>query len=313
MKTITLFDTSAASDNLGDQIIVQAVQDVIQDILPDAYVYTVATHEHITRASKELLHKSEFSIVAGTNILASNMEARVLWKLFPWDAFAFDHAILFGCGWLNYMKPPNAYSRWMLSRVLSSKYLHAVRDGYAEQRIAALGKRVVNTSCPTMWQLTPEHCATIPKKKAASAVITFTHYLGKPDIDRKFAELVKAHYGTVYFWPQQREDMAYFQTLGVSGYQLVNPSLQSYNRLLEDNDIDFIGARLHGGIRALQKRRRALILKMDIRATEIAKGTDLPVVDRTDFDYMERWIEGPSETVIRLPQAAIDSWKAQYR
>lgn len=313
MRTVTLLDTSVASDNLGDQIIVQAVQDIIQELLPDAYVYTVATHEYMTAISKRMLRMSDFSIVAGTNILASNMEARTLWKLYPWDAFAFDHAVLLGCGWLNYMKAPNTYSRWLLRRILSESHLHASRDDYARDKIIGIGRKCVNVACPTMWRLTEEHCSAIPTAKANSAVITLTHY--KPDLaaDQALAEIVKRHYETAYFWPQQREDLAYFQSLGVSGFLPVDPSLRHYDRLLEDNDIDFIGTRLHGGIRALQKRRRALILAIDIRATEIGRTTGLPTVGRDDLAYIEQWIESDHATQIKLPGEAIAQWKAQFR
>ncbi|MCK1396153.1 polysaccharide pyruvyl transferase family protein [Bradyrhizobium sp. 1] len=313
MRTITLFDTSAASDNLGDQIIVEAVRDVIDEVLPDAYVYTVATHEYITGASKKLLKASDFSIVAGTNILASNMEARTLWKLLPWDAFAIGHAVLLGCGWLNYMNPPNAYSRWLLNRILSAKHLHATRDDYTKEKLAGIGRQTANTSCPTMWRLTEAHCAEIPVKQAGAAVITLTHYLGKPEIDRTFVELVKRHYGQVYFWSQQCEDMEYFESLSVPGYRVVKPSLRGFDELLEGTDIDFIGTRLHGGIRAMQKKRRALILAVDNRATEISKGTQLPITRRDDFAYMESWITNPQPTRIVLPQAEIDRWKAQFK
>lgn len=313
MKTITLFDTSAASDNLGDQIIVEAVHDVIGEVLPDAYVYTVATHEYITGASKKLLRESEFSIVAGTNILASNMEARTLWRLMPWDAFAFDHAVLLGCGWLNYMNPPNTYSRWLLGKVLSSKHLHATRDDYTREKLGGIGRQTVNTSCPTMWRLTEEHCAQIPDRKADAAIITLTYYLGNVEIDRKLAELVKTHYRNVFFWPQQREDMAYFESLGVSGFQIVRPSIAGFNEILENNDIDYIGTRLHGGIRAMQRKRRALIIAVDNRAAEISKGTNLPIVRRDDFGFMENWIRNPQPTRIVLPKAEIDRWKSQFK
>ncbi|MEA3535448.1 polysaccharide pyruvyl transferase family protein [Rhizobium sp. CC-YZS058] len=312
MKTITLMDTTVASDNLGDQIIVDAVKDVLLEVLPDAYPYTVATHEYMTKASKSLLQKSQYAFVAGTNILASNMEARVLWKLYPWDAYSFNNAVLLGCGWMNYMKAPNKYSAWLLKKVLSSEVIHSVRDSYTEEKLRSFGKRVVNTSCPTMWKLNPEHCAKIPTTKAPAVVTTLTHYLNRPEEDGEMLRILKERYERVYFWPQQHADMEYFQKLSIPGILQINPTLAAYNDFLDKNNIDFVGTRLHGGIRAMQKFRRALIVKVDNRATEISKDTGLPTMDRKDFKRMREWIDGSPVPVITLPLEAIATWKGQF-
>lgn len=312
MRTVTILDTSVASDNLGDQIILEAVRKVIAEVMPDAYTYHVATHEFMTRASKALLAKSDMAFVAGTNILASNMEACVLWKLYPWDGFAFDNAVLLGCGWLNYMKAPNGYSKWLLSKVLSSKWQHAVRDTYTLEKLGDIGRSAVNTSCPTMWGLTPEHCRRVSKEKGRSVVTNLTFYQARPELDRPLLELLKDRYAKVYFWPQQQEDMAYFEALAVSGIEIVNPSVAAFDQLLEGDDVDMVGTRLHAGIRGLQKLRRALILSVDNRATEISKDTGLPVVARGDLAAVQDWIDGAVPLDIRLPDAAIAGWKAQF-
>lgn len=312
MKTITLMDTTVASDNLGDQIIVDAVRDVINEIMPDAYPYTVATHEYMTSASKRLLKESRDAFVAGTNILASNMEARVLWKLYPWDALSFNNAVLLGCGWMNYMKAPNAYSSWLLKKILSQTRIHSVRDNYTAEKLRALGKQVVNTSCPTMWKLTPAHCSHVSTTKSANVVTTLTYYLNRHEEDGELVRLLKDRYKTVYFWPQQREDLEYFNSLNIAGVKLINPTLNAYNQFLDDNDVDFVGTRLHGGIRALQKLRRAMIIKVDNRATEISKDTGLPAMDRKNFKFLQEWIDGSSIPDIRLPNDAIGTWKNQF-
>lgn len=312
MKTITLFDTSAASDNIGDSIIVDAVTEQLSLLMPDAYTYTVATHEYMSSHSRHLLKESSAAFVAGTNILSSNMERRLLWKVWPWDAMAFSETILVGCGWFNYMKKPNAYSRWLLGKMLSDSRIHAVRDSYTLSQLSGMGKSVLNTSCPTMWNLTPDHCASIPSRKTSEVVTTLTFYLRDLEGDRKFLQLLQANYSKVHFWPQQREDMQYFNALGISGVEMVNPSLKAYNALVANPDVEFLGTRLHGGIRALQNGRRALIIAVDNRAKEISRDTALPTVARGDLSAMESWIKGDRPTVIHLPQAAIDEWRGQF-
>jgi polysaccharide pyruvyl transferase WcaK-like protein len=313
MRTITLFDTSAASDNIGDTIIVDAVTAELSRLMPDAYTYTVATHEYMSSHSRDLLRKSSAAFVAGTNILSSNMETRLLWKVWPWDALAFSETVLVGCGWLWYMKKPNAYSRWFLGRVLSNTRIHAVRDSYTLSQLSGMGKRVLNTSCPTMWSLTPEHCSSLPTRKTSEVVATLTCYSSDREGDRKFIELLQTNYSKVSFFPQQREDLAYFESLGLSGVSVVDPSLRAYNNLLDNPDIEFVGTRLHGGIRALQKGRRALIIAIDNRAKEISRDTGLPTVARGDLGAIEDWINGDRPTVIKLPEAAIREWRGQFQ
>jgi len=123
---------------------------------------------------------------------------------------------------------------------------------------------------------------------------------------------LKRHYETVYFWPQQREDDAYFKSLGISGVRSISPSLKAYDRVLQDEDCDFIGTRLHGGIRALQKHRRCLVIAIDNRATEISKDFELPVLARKESADVANWIYGETPTRVNLPVSAIAAWRAQF-
>ena len=44
---------------------------------------------------------------------------------------------------------------------------HSVRDSYTKKMLNSIGiNNVVNTSCPTVWNITPDHLATIPDTKA---------------------------------------------------------------------------------------------------------------------------------------------------
>jgi hypothetical protein len=92
----------------------------------------------------------------------------------------------------------------------------------------------------------------------------------------------------------------------------VKPSLQALDEILTI-DIDYLGTRLHAGIRALQNKKRTLILAVDNRAIEISKDTNLPVVPRNDWESITSWIESAYETRIRLPWSNIDKWKSQFQ
>lgn len=313
---ITLLDTSAATDNLGDEIIIDAVEEVISEVLPNAYVYRVATHEYMSWISRRYLKKSSLAIVGGTNLLSPHMGLQgpfAIWKMMPWDILALGHTVLLGVGWYDYMRGPDLYTKWALKRILSKDYIHSVRDRYTKEKLSALGKDLRDTACPTMWSLTPSHCEAIPRRKADKAVTTLTYYRGDPSNDRLMLETLLRHYKEVYFWAQQSDDRGYFESLQVKGIKSISPSVRRYTEFLDSEDIDFVGTRLHGGIRAMHKRKRTLILGVDNRAREIARNSDLPVLDRADVTGIEEWICGDRPTCITLPVAEIAAWKAQFR
>jgi len=115
------------------------------------------------------------------------------------------------------------------------------------------------------------------------------------------------------FFPQQKPDFDYLSRLGFGDIVIAATTNEGYTEFLEREAVDVIGSRLHGGIRAMQKGRRSLILAVDNRAAEIARDTNLPVRDRADTSGIERWIQAAEKTEIRLPTQAISDWKAQFR
>ena len=94
---------------------------------------------------------------------------------------------------------------------------------------------------------------------------------------------------------------------------LLGPTLAAYDAALAAGDVDFVGNRLHGGIRALQHTRRALILSVDNRATEIARDTGLPVMSLTEgMEALRARIRQPDPIEITLPHDAIADWRGQF-
>ncbi len=94
--------------------------------------------------------------------------------------------------------------------------------------------------------------------------------------------------------------------------EYISPNLHSLNETLSLKDIDYIGTRLHAGIRALQYKKRTLILAVDNRAAEISKDINLPVIDREKVDQIESWINSSYKTEIKLPEQNIERWKKQF-
>ncbi len=313
LRTITLLDTSVASTNLGDQIIMEAVRDQLSDLIRDTFTYSVASHEWMGRKSRGLLRQSDFAIAGGTNLLSSRMWIRSVWKLSPRDALQCGNVVLMGCGWYQFQKKPDPYTRWLLRRMLSATRLHSVRDAYTKDKLAAIGvTNVVNTGCPTLWAFSPESCRALPRGKAPHVVTTINTYIKDAEADRRLIEVLRRHYQSVSIWIQTSSDHAYAKGLDPD-LKFINPSLRAFDDLLaSDIDLDYVGNRLHGGIRALQHGRRAIIVEIDNRAREMGRDFGLPTVERDDFARLEKMIHGPLDISLSPPQQAIDQWKSQF-
>ncbi len=313
-QRVALLDTSVASTNLGDRIIMEAVRGEIAKLLPCSFPFSVATHERMAAKSRSLLRRSEWVVAGGTNLLSSRMWLRPIWKLSPHDALSGLGVLLMGAGWYRFQRAPDPYSRWLLRSVLHRVRLHSVRDSYSETMLRSIGlENVVNTGCPTIWSLTPERCERIPRDPAAGVVTTLNIYLADAERDRRLLELLGRRYRRVYFWPQSDGDLDYARALA-PGLSFVRPTLEAYDELLEgEQGLDYAGLRLHGGIRAMQKGRRAVIMEIDNRARTMGQDFHLPTVPHGDMERLERAISEPFATSVKLPETAIRRWKNQFR
>jgi hypothetical protein len=313
LQKIAVLDTSVTSVNLGDQIIMAAARAVLGELFPGAFFVTLPTHEFLLWESYRVLRDCDYVFVCGSNLLKSRMLWRNQWKISPLDFLMRRNCLLLGCGWWHYQRPPDFYSRCMLRRILSGSHRHSVRDEYSRRQLQAAGiDAVLNTACVSMWSLTAQHCAAIPHERAPRVVTTVTGYAADAPRDRAFIQLLLKHYSEVLLWPQQPEDVGYYESLDAPGVRLVAPNLAAFSEFLRNNHADYVGTRLHGGIRALQLGKRALILAVDNRAIEIGADTHLPVVARQDTAAIERWIETPAPTRIALPTEAIAAWRTQF-
>ncbi len=309
-RSFTLIDTSIAASNLGDSIIMEAVRHELSDLLSQVRCFTVASHERMTRISRSLIRQSAFSLVGGTNLLSSRMWIRCPWKLTPFDGVLCRRIVLMGCGWYQFQRRPDAYSRWLLRSILSPTHVHSVRDSYTQQMLKSIGvTRVLNTGCPTLWSLSPERLRSVPMEKGHAVLTALNTYFPAPKLDRALLQLLCRSYAKVYFWLQNPADYPYARQFGLRLVYL-DPTLKALDELLSgEAGIDYIGNRLHAGIRALQHGVRSLIVEVDNRAHMMGVDFGLPTVARADLGCVASWIERSSPLVLRVPQAAIAEWK----
>ena len=334
---ITKISPFISTANVGDYIIHDYCEKIFTEIFGDFFGISIPSREKISRTGAQAILSSDYTFVCGTNLLSSDMLRYRQWevdlksplkiassnipkknlyklRLIKSNMSRF-HVILLGVGWWNYQDMPTFYTKKVLSGLLDSTYLHSVRDSYTEKKLKQIGiDNVINTSCPTMWRLTEEFCSHIPCKKQDTVVTTITDYRKNIERDKHFLELLLSSYKNIFLWLQSYEDIAYLDNLGFSQrIKIIPPTLKCYDDFLRKNDTDYIGTRLHGGIRALNFGKRTCILGVDNRALEISKDTDLPVIKVDDIDIaLSEWIHSESPTTIRIPIDNINKWKSQF-
>jgi polysaccharide pyruvyl transferase WcaK-like protein len=313
---IGLVNPSIGTANLGDLIIYDAVYRHLRAIFPTSFLVSFPSHFHTSYDAKLKMAANDYLFVGGTNLLSSEMNNYYQWKLDPSDQFYLRNKnILMGVGWWQYQEKPNKYTARLLKTVLSADRMHSVRDGYTKGMLNQIGiGNVVNTACPTMWDLSPEHCAGIKKEKAKSVVTTLTYYNANEQDDRMLLETLSGKYEEVFLWIQGIDDLSYLKTIYPDYHKikLIAPTLEAYDEVLQNPDIEYVGTRLHAGIRALQKKRRTLILAVDNRAIEIGKDTNLNVIPRKEIRESGFFIDHSYTTEIRLPVKEIHLWKSQF-
>lgn len=315
MKTISVLDTAITSSNLGNQIIMDSVYEIIDDLFPCDFLYSLPWEGPVSGAAHRYLRKSEYVFFGGTNSLSSHI---LLYKQMSFrfrDLIRFNDLTLLGMGWWQYQGKPDMLTRLFLGRLLSKKNLHSVRDEYTKQMLSDVGiANVVNTCCPTTWKLTETHCLSIPKRKSENVLLTLTDYNKSRESDGRLIDTLLDSYKNVYYWIQGADDLAYIQSFDKHKGRIViiPPSLKKYDEHLEYEDCDYIGTRLHAGIRAIQKKKRALILAVDNRAVEISKDVNLHITPRDDISGIQGFISGNYETKLKIPFEEIDRWKAQF-
>lgn len=314
MKRAVVLDTSVASTNVGDQIIMEAVRAGLRDPLDGALVTTVASHDRMGPKGRGLIRKADLVVAGGSNLISSHMWIRAVWKLGLRDAFLGMNTVLMGVGWYQHQRKPDPYTAWLLKRVLHPTALHSVRDSHAKAMLASIGiTNVINTGCPTLWGLAGRNPAAYPRERAQEVVTTLNSYIPDREADRKLIELLRSRYKTIYAWVQTAEDAAMLRGFDPT-IVIIDPSLHGYDELLKsDRSLDYVGNRLHGGIRALQHGRRAIIVEIDNRAQEMGADFNLPTVERTDFERLKLMIDGGLDIDVRPPQENIARWKAALR
>jgi hypothetical protein len=309
--TVVVVDPGMASTNLGDQIISDAVNRQFIARLGDAHgeVIVIPMHGPLAEASRNALRAADEVVVCGTNLLSDHMRFRTSWE---WPRADIEltkgKLTVFGAGWWQYqlagIDPVSA--RWMQG--LAGGRTWAVRDEYSALRLQAAGVPAVHVSCPTLWDVRTQ---TMPTDQTR-VIVTLTDYNQDPLADKRLIDLLAERF-EVLFWPQGPGDRRYIEQLVGAGAQFVDATLAAFDSALDEPGTAYVGLRLHGGIRAMQRGIPSLILSIDNRAREISRSVGLHAPSRNSFRDVQDSLESGRVVDIDLPTAAITEWTADWR
>jgi len=339
-ETVTVFNTSIGTTNLGDYIIFNSAKKELS-FLNEMFVIEGVTHLYnaslfnLVGKKSHIMKKmvnSDYKFIIGTNLLDSTrLGYDRNWKLSFLNKRIFKGSVLVGVGScdssiqnriLNKIGAErknknykfNLFAKLLYKHTLSKDYYHSVRDEKTKTLLESIGLKAVNTGCPTLWSLTDEHCKKIPKHKSKKVIFTLTDYL-KSNADQRIIDILKKEYEIVMFWPQGIDDIKYLRQLdNTCDIEVLSPSLNSFKDSLKDN-VDYVGTRLHGGIFAMQNFVRTIIIVIDNRARDMKSRYNLNTIERNDIltsNCLEDMINSEFETKIDLDEENIDFWKNQF-
>jgi polysaccharide pyruvyl transferase WcaK-like protein len=312
-KDIGILNPSIGTSNLGDLIIYDSVYKNLREIFPNDLLTNFPTQLHTSFDAMTLMSDKDLLFVSGTNLLSSNLETIHQWKIHQGHKkFLKNKVVLFGCGWWQYQDEINSYTKDIYKTVFKNNVLHSVRDQYTVDKLNNIGiENVINTTCPTLWTLNPDKCKLVPRDKGDEVVTTLTFYHKNIKQDLRMLEILSKSYKKVYLWIQGLDDVNYYNELnmGFKNIELLPPTIEAYNNILAKTNIDYVGTRLHAGVRALQNNVRTLILAVDNRAFEIGKDVNLNVIKRENVEDSLHFINNGYDTKIKLPFENIYRWK----
>ncbi len=315
---IVLCDPGIGSRNVGDEVISQASRRQLHDQFPSEHLVRVSSHGSIGVKEASLIRRAHVTFVGGSNLLDASMRLRS-WRN-QWGVGAQTPSltgrsayVLMGVGLKTSERATaSPTAKVLLRRLLRHDVVHAVRDDRSVSLLKQIGLKATNAGCPTLWGANefPAPNST----PAARCVTTLTCYAKRPSADRAMLDLLRQRYERVSLWPQSEEDVTYLRELDPNGrVDVVAPTLTALRDALLTDGADYVGTRLHGGIRAIQLGARCTIVAVDHRALDLADTCHLPVVRRDDTTVdIERSIDRASGPQAAPPLTRVDEFFAQF-
>ena len=322
MKTVVLLDTSIASNNMGDGIIMNSAEKYLDPYLKDYYKLRYPTHTSAFTLYQsrgwekaEIVRSADLKFIFGTDLLCKDMFHPInLWNIQLWNCSPLCGTVTVGCGCsLEKLNKVNHYTRRLYNKVLSHSFIHSTRDEETKEFLNSLGFDAIVTGCPTLWTLTPELCSQIPTKKSNSVIFTLSGTAKDYERDQALIDILNRNYEKVYYWVQTIFDYDYLKELNnTDNIVVVQNDINGYGVFLDSHDVDYVGIRLHGGIFAMQHKKRSIIISIDHRARNINLNNNLNCIDRSQIDSLEKFINRDIQTDVHVDYTKVNQWLSQF-
>ncbi|MDD6270081.1 MAG: polysaccharide pyruvyl transferase family protein [Oscillospiraceae bacterium] len=320
-----IFDTAICTSNLGDEVILDAIRRNMKEVFDNNFMLRLSTHSsnfsfmQMMRKNKKIEYcaNADYKFICGTNLISQKRIGKVnaQWQIHLSNIPVLKNSILVGAGTTDGGEKMDFYAKYLYKKVLSDKYMHSVRDELTKRVVESLGVKAINTGCPTLWELTPEHCMEIKKSKSENCIISVSGYADQKNEsrDQTFIDIVNRNYNNIYVWIQTTEDEKYLDSLkGTENIKRIY-SLSMFREVLRKGDVDYIGTRLHGGVFAMQNKVRSLIISIDHRAEGFHEKNNIPIIRRNEIETdLERLINSDFETRVINDYDSINKFRSQF-
>lgn len=304
-------DPSIDSTNAGDIIIAQAVESQLRQRLNITELLRLPTQRGWTKEERSSAKECDLFIVGGTNLLSSHPARYRQWRFGLRDAVHLrGKCVLFGVGWWQYQAPPDAWARRLYGALLHPSLEQGVRDSYSVSQLRTVTHRVRNISCPTLWAA--QRTGRTQSRFSDVIVTTLTDYSRDHHADAEMLQVLERRANQLMVWPQGEEDRQYISELGFARY-CIGPGLASLAQALSGGGVEYVGTRLHGGVRALQLGIPSAIIAVDNRAIEIGSDTGLWVLPREEVDDLDMFLDTRDTWQLTLPDESIEAWLQSLR
>ncbi|MDF2805335.1 MAG: hypothetical protein K0S43_281 [Cellulosimicrobium sp.] len=308
---IVVADPGAASTNVGDRIISESIASEFVEPLRAAgrTVELVPMHGALSTADRAALRGADEVVVCGTNLLSDHMRLRRAWHWPVEDIELCRGRLTFlGVGWWQYQRagidPVSA--AWL--RALAGTTPWAVRDEYSLAKLRRARVPAVHTSCPTLWGVEKQVLPSVERR----VVATFTDYNQDPLADERLVRELVEHFDEVLFWPQGPGDPEYVDHVRRGAGAVLGSGLEELDAVLAEPGTAYVGLRLHGGIRAMQRGVPSLVLSIDNRAREIARSVGLRAPSRHAARTYRADLRSGETVSVGVPREAVDGWRARW-
>lgn len=302
MQHIGLIAPNIASYNIGDQIVYKYCRRHLLRMFPNAFLIDIPAFVKPDERIAEIVDKCDYIFFCGTGPLRNELSFHwpIKGKVFK------NKVVLMGCGW-NLLEdgPITTRTKDILLDNLSNDYYHSVRDDFTMRKLHSIGLRAANTACPTMWDLQLKYEFQTHDDCLFTVNAARANYLN----DRKWANAIERAYDNVYFFPQSPYDRDYLLGLPFKRIpKVLNADIDTLTVMFAAGGFDYVGARLHCGIHALNHGINTVIIGVDHRASMIAESTGLPVADYNTPHY-----DNAGTLTLTLPQENINGWREQFQ